>query len=112
MIAVATWTIWMSFTDPTRPTGTQFLGVCVVDVTDEEAAAAAATLRAIHPRAQPGPEAERLWVAMQRTHRLGINPGGEIASHQAPRDVVDQIMPNCPRDRLMDLVELDSRGLI
>jgi hypothetical protein len=61
-----TYTVWMSFSDPTRPKGSQFLGVAVLDVTEEEAAAAIPSLRALHPKAIEG--AERLWVAQQRAH--------------------------------------------
>lgn len=44
---------WLSFCDPGRPKGQQFLGVAVV-------------------------EASGLMHAHQRTWALGINPGGEI----------------------------------
>lgn len=33
-------TFWLSFVDETRPEGDRFLGVCIVDVTDEDAARA------------------------------------------------------------------------
>lgn len=45
---------WMSFCDPSKPTGEQFLGLCIVDAVDEVSATKIA------------------WA-------LGINPGGEIA---------------------------------
>lgn len=44
---------WMSFCDPKRPEGTQFLGVAIVEAADEAS-------------------------AVLVSHQLGINPGGEI----------------------------------
>lgn len=103
-------TLWMSFSDPDRPVGEQFLGVCVIDVTDAEAAAAVPRMRAMFPKAKDG--AEWLFVAMERSHQLGINPGGSVGSAETPRDVFDQKSPGCPRDRLMLKPELVERGLI
>lgn len=45
---------WLSFADGRLPPGTQFLGACWVRATD-------------------------FGEAVQRTHELGINPGGEVA---------------------------------
>jgi hypothetical protein len=54
---------WLSFCDGSRPPGSQFLGVCIVDAPapspDDEGRAALAT-------------------AIVRAHALGINPGGEV----------------------------------
>jgi hypothetical protein len=44
---------WLSFADPHRPEGTQFLGVAIV-------------------------EADSFLSAHSQCNRLGINPGGEI----------------------------------
>lgn len=44
---------WLSFADPDRPKGQQFLGLCIVEAVDEITAAKVA-------------------------HALGINPGGEV----------------------------------
>jgi hypothetical protein len=46
---------WLSFADPGRPSGTQFLGVAVV-------------------------QAPTFSAAIVRSHRIGANPGGEVAS--------------------------------
>lgn len=45
---------WLSFTDPSRPKGDQFLGVAVVEAIGHH-------------------------HALRQTHILGINPGGEVA---------------------------------
>lgn len=44
---------WLSFADPDRPTGQQFLGACIVRAVDEIS-------------------------AVKVAHALGINPGGEV----------------------------------
>lgn len=54
-----TW-FWMSFADPKRPKGQQFLGVAIV-------------------------EADEFLHAVSISHRLGINPGGEIAGYVLPQ---------------------------
>ncbi len=48
---------WMSFCDPERQDGQQFLGVCIIEAPD-------------------------LIQAMQKAWALGINPGGEIKALQ------------------------------
>lgn len=52
---------YLSFTDPDRPKGTQFLGACVV-------------------------EARGIAQAIGESHRLGLNPGGEVLPIQVPAD--------------------------
>lgn len=49
--------LWMSFCDSEKPKGTQFLGVIITN-----------TLGITH--------------AIDKTHTLGINPGGEVMSHE------------------------------
>ncbi len=50
---------WLSFCDPSRPKGQQLLGVSIVQATDSAAAVA-------------------------KAHRLGCNPGGEVALWSLP----------------------------
>lgn len=52
--------LWLSFADPRRPVGEQFLGVAIVAGTDAISGAVEA-------------------------HRLGINPGGEVEAWQLPQ---------------------------
>lgn len=47
---------WLSFCDPDRPKGTQFLGAAIV-------------------------EGENFLVAVMNAHALGCNPGGEVQGH-------------------------------
>lgn len=75
-------TFWLSFCDSDRPTGSQFLGACVVDVTATEADEAALEVALRFPLAQPN--AEWLAAAIKNAHRFGCNPGGEVASAEIP----------------------------
>lgn len=45
---------WLSFCDPAKPKGEQFIGICIVEAVDQI-------------------------TAVKVTHALGINPGGEVA---------------------------------
>lgn len=75
---------WLSFTDATRPKGQQFLGACLLDVTAAEAEDAAIDVLLRFPFAQPG--AEWIGAVVKKAHRLGCNPGGEVASVEVPPD--------------------------
>jgi hypothetical protein len=52
-------TFWLSFADPGRPKGTQFLGVAIVNADD-------------------------FLAAVRKAHALGINPGGEVQGFETP----------------------------
>lgn len=75
---------WLSFCDPERPTGQQFLGACLVRVTEAEAAAALERVIARFPDTPLG--AEWLAAACAKAGALGCNPGGEVASAEIPVD--------------------------
>ena len=75
---------WLSFYDADRPKGEQFLGACVVDVTAEEADAAALEVALKFPFAQP--DSEWIAAATMKAHRLGCNPGGEVATMEVSPD--------------------------
>jgi len=81
---------WLSFCDGERPKGQQFLGACIVDVTAVEADEAAIDVMLMFPHAQPNSE----WIAAasRKAHRLGCNPGGEMASME-----IDPDHPNLAR---------------
>jgi hypothetical protein len=104
-------TFWLSFIDPDRPTGTQFLGVAVVDVTEAEMDAAKPSL--LTRRAQfhlPPPEEDACWIhaAIVTAHRLGCNPGGEVATLRMdthPRFPL--VEGRFPRGRLLSRAELE-----
>lgn len=69
---------WLSFCDADLPEGSQFLGACIIDVTAAEADEAAIDVLLRFPLAEP--DAEWLAAAIKKTHALGCNPGGEVAS--------------------------------
>jgi len=100
-------TFWLSFVDPDKPVGEKFLGVCVVDVTPEDADAEVPQLKRDFPRHQPG--AEWIAAATRRAWRLGCNPGGEVGVGDITGSPEAAM---APRDRLMQKPELIERDLI
>lgn len=74
-----TW--WLSFCDPTLPTGSQFLGVAIV-------------------------EAKDFIAAVSTAHLLGINPkGSEVKGTQIPEDAN---IPQAARNQLLSKAELEK----
>lgn len=99
-------TFWLSFCDEDRPKGQQFLGVCVVDVTDEMVELEKIDLDLRFPRHAPG--AEWIAAATRKAWAEGCNPGGQVASVECPQDHPDIL--RYPRNRLLskyDLAELN-----
>jgi hypothetical protein len=75
---------WLSFCDADLPKGQQFVGACIVEVTQEEADEAKLVIAERFPQALDG--AEWIGAATRKAHRLGCNPGGEVASVELPTD--------------------------
>jgi hypothetical protein len=63
---------WLSFADPDREPGSEFLGVVIV-------------------------EARGFALAVRRTHELGINPGGEVQFEELPDAPQGHWLPYCDR---------------
>lgn len=86
-----TTTFWMSFSDPTRPEGQQFLGVVLVD-------------------------AESLSEAITWAWLTGCNPGGEIRTVEVRHDRLPadkrEVFLKAPRDALLDRDTLKKLGLM
>ncbi len=87
-------TFWMSFADPDKPSGSQFLGVALVD-------------------------ANSLPEAMTISHMSGCNPGGEIHFVEFTDDMLNRIpedrrtaMDAAPRNTLMSEEDLGRAGLM
>lgn len=74
---------WLSFCDPSKPGGGQFLGVVIVEAY--------------------GPA-----DAMDRSHEMGINPGGEIEACRVP----PEDHPESVRNRLLSKDELIALDLV
>jgi hypothetical protein len=108
-----TQTWWLSFSDPDRPTGQQFLGAVVIDVDAADVAQAeptATALRAAHGLPPLTDPADRyLAGAIGKTHRLGCNPGGEVASMRID-DVPDFATHGSryPRGQVLSRVDIDA----
>jgi len=96
-------TFWLSFCDSDRPVKQQFLGACLVDVDENDAAAALAVIRRRFPRAKDG--AEWIGAASRKAHAMKCNPGGEMLSI----DVTGH--PNLakfPRHRLLSRADIEA----
>ncbi len=100
-------TVWLSFCDPDRPKGQRFLGVAIVDVTDEEVEGSILYLHLHYPKAQPG--AEVIHAAMRKAHETGCNPGGEVNSWELSEGSPEL---SAPRNRLMQQAELEILDLV
>lgn len=93
-------TYWLTFCDNSRPKGSKFLGVCLIDVDATAAAAAKQILVTLFPQHAPG--AEWIAAATRIAHAYGCNPGGEIGSMEIPTTFVG------PRNKLMQRPELEQ----
>lgn len=79
--------LWLSFCDGERPQGTQFLGVAIVEVPYR------------------GDVEETVRAGITKTHRLGINPGGEVLTFEIPPEGEERARSHA--DRLMQLEEIE-----
>jgi hypothetical protein len=75
---------WLSFVDPDKPKGEQFLGGCVV-------------------------KAETVEQAIGWTWAIGINPGGEVGIMEVPKHLEKNLAPY-GLDRLLTKAELNAMG--
>jgi len=95
-------TFWLSF----HGDADQFLGACVVDVTDEDAAQAKAFATQRFPGARPG--SEWLGAAIRKAHVLSCNPGGDVAGLEITHETSEIIMMRAPRNRLLSVAEIEA----
>lgn len=111
-----TQTWWLSFCDPDKPEGQQFLGVVIVDVNERDKTLGefgAAAIRASHglpPLTDPTDQ----WMsaAIAKSHRLRINPGGECVGHRVDDIAPPEELARCPRDRVLQKPELAALGVL
>lgn len=96
--------IWLSFVD--RDQTPPFLGVAIVEITDEDIAEAQVALVNFPNH---GPKADMVMAAVRKAKEMGCNPGGEVQANDIT-DVDD--LPLMPLHRLMGVAELTQRGLI
>jgi hypothetical protein len=108
-----TQTWWLSFCDGDRPKGQQFLGAVVIDVDEADLALALPGLLRIRkshglPPPPDGDDTYWLAAAIQKSHHLQCNPGGEVASMRLDHlDGWERVRVIYPRDRLLSRLELD-----
>ncbi|HEX4915008.1 MAG TPA: hypothetical protein VFV51_13665, partial [Vicinamibacterales bacterium] len=97
-------TFWISFCD--SDTGKN-IGICVVEVTSEQAEEAIAIHRQVNPHGEH-PTDEWMVAAIGQTLLMECNPGGEVAM----QEVVDPsvLPPDLPRNRLIQEDELKRNG--
>lgn len=80
---------WLSFCDPERPVGEQFLGVVVT-------------------------KACGFLNAVKKAHELGINPGGGVKSWEIPEELINEEWKEKLEkmlDQLWSKKELEERGI-
>jgi hypothetical protein len=94
---------WLSFCDNEKPKGAQFLGACIVGVSDAEAAAMLDEIDVRFPDHADG--AEWIGAASRKAWSLGCNPGGEMACGELP---LDEPLPEAVRRRLGRLMTRDE----
>jgi len=77
---------WLSFADPKRPAGQQFLGVAVV-------------------------EAPEFILACMTAKTYGCNPGGEVQGWPMPDLPPDAPEMKLPTNRLLSRADLEAAGI-
>ncbi len=110
---IQTW--WLSFCDPDKPTGQQFLGVAIVDVGEADMQRARPVADAVRAQHGLGPvDDDTAWMAaaIQQSHRARCNPGGEVgAVHIDDAPAFHEKDATLPRNRLLTRDELEDFGL-
>lgn len=74
---------YLTFCDPSKPDGQQFLGACVID------------------------DAVNWFDAVQQSDRRGCNPGGEVTVSERIG-----VHANFPRNRLLTFAEIQAFGMV
>jgi len=98
-------TYWLSFCDAN--TG-ENIGVCVVDVSDEDAEEAAKIVKRINPQGICPDGEQWTFAAIGQTLLMECNPGGDVSVTEV-RD--PSVLPaDLPRNRLIQVDELRRNG--
>ena len=102
-------TFWMSFADGDKPKGQQNLGICIIDVTEAEAAEERAWLESSAFKHTYNKELGP-WIgaAARKAHRLGCNPGGEVASFDLSDHEDQDWVQSLPRNQLFTGAEAEA----
>lgn len=100
---------WLSFADSKRPEGQRFLGVCIVEVDEEEAEDQKRRIDVQFPEHKEN--AEWIAAASRKAWEMGCNPGGSVQA----ADITEATPPSgveMPLYRLLSKDELDRLGLL
>lgn len=104
---------FISFADPRRPKGTQFLGGCYVDVGGPDPTVEARAMLFATKRRGDGTTLDDdkmpVALALARATALGINPGGEAQiTGPIPVEHMDKHVPASKRERLLSREEAEA----
>ena len=96
-------TIWLSFADPDAPRSTQFLGVAIVDIEEEDEKAALAR----HPEMFDKKKGPTILAAVTKARDMLCNPGGEVRGMELVIPVEEKW-----KNRLLTIRELEEAGFV
>lgn len=96
-------TYWLSFCD--EHTG-QNIGVCLVEVSEEDLTEAVHVIRTVNPRANPTDNEAWAAAAIGQSLKMECNPGGAAEAIE----VDPKQLPDMPRNRLIQEDELRRNG--
>jgi hypothetical protein len=94
---------WLSFADPDRPKGEQFLGVSVISVTEADRVEAHRDV--LKKFGEVRENADWYAAAIRKAWLLGINPGGQIGITE-----LSEMPPNLPLDCALTPEQIEAFG--
>lgn len=95
--------VWLSFIDPSKPEGTKFLGVVIVEFSDADVEVA----RAAAPNLKQWDFAEAATAAaITKSWIVGANPGGECQAYSFPDQFAHVVRPHL--NKLLTKAEADA----
>lgn len=104
---------YISFADPHKPQGDQFLGGCFVEVRDMDAFRAVNSIKTRRIEVGHWPSEiteEEAWAAsaVERAHELGCNPGGEAILMLVPLEREEAVRASGKMATLLTREEIDA----
>lgn len=96
---------WLSFCDTNKPSGEQFLGVCLVEPNEIDMMFAMTKALEINPDCT-----EPAWwlaAACTKAHEMKCNPGGQVMGVMVPEDL-EYRAKKYPRNKLLSKKELED----
>ena len=99
---------WLSFVGLDPAGAERFLGVCLVEVDDEDRAEAKAILDVQFPQHTAG--VEEVAAMSRKAHLMGCNPGGQMLIAEVDPELV--AAKGLPLYRLLSRAELTAAGVV